>query len=146
MKRHVWIAGSLFTIMILSAASMVWAPPKGDVWLMKHTPLPSQRVGFATSAVNGKIYAIGGSVQAWWDRKHLEEFNSATDTWDTMAAMPEGRSGFSTSVVDEKIFVFASYREFRRTVLIYTPPFRTPRSVDPVGKVATTWGRVKTGR
>ena len=337
MKRPISLFKCLVIIASVSVSSTVWAPPKGDVWRVKHTPMPTKRVGFSTSAVNGKIYAIGGtdwddkprhgvvlrtveeydpltnqwkrregmrsarsflattaangriyatggSVQLFWDRKHVEEFNPATDTWETkadmlaarsdhfantvdgkiyvigpaahgsveaydpaadrwekksalpkrrslfatsavdgkiyviggarwnptrilatvevydpatdtwetradmptprfnlsanavngiiyaiggssdralptveaynpetdtwetMADMPEGRSGFSSSVVNEKIYVFASFGEFRRTVLIYTPPFRPPRSVESVGKAATKWGRVKTGR
>ena len=158
MKRHAWIAGSLFTILTLSAVSMIWAQPKRDVWLTKHTAMPSKRVGFSTSAVNGKIYliggtvwdkwprngrvlrtieeydpatnrwklregmriarsdlasstvngkiyAIGGIVQVWWKRKHVEEFNPATDTWEKKADMLEPRSNFSPSVVNGKIYV-----------------------------------------
>ena len=73
MKRHVWIAGSLFTIMILSAASMVWAPPKGDVWLMKHTPMPSQRVGFATSANEWVLPRVGKRREAPGKHAHRED-------------------------------------------------------------------------
>ena len=115
--------------------------PVTDAW-EKRADMPTARFNLSATTVNGIIYAIGGfSDLGLRASQTVEAYDPATDTWDTMAAMPEGRSGFSTSVVDEKIFVFASYREFRRAVLIYTPPFRTPRSVDPVGKVATTWGR-----
>ncbi len=159
MKRHVWIVRSLFTmILTLSAASTSTARPKGDTWEVRETPIPSQRVGFATSvvdgkifviggtiwddgarrgrvlrtveeydpatnrwkfradmrigrsnlassAVNGKIYAIGGSVQMLWTRKHVEEFDPATDTWEKKADMLEPRSNFSSNVVDGKIYV-----------------------------------------
>ena len=160
MNRHVWIAGSLFTMMLtLSAASTGMARPEGDTWEVRETPMPSQRVEFATSTVsgkiyliggtvwderplngkvlrtveefdpvtnrwklregmrigrsnlasstvNGKIYAMGGVVQVWWKRKHVEEFNPATDTWKTKADMLEPRAYFSPSVVDGKIYVF----------------------------------------
>ena len=139
---------------------------------MKHTPMPSQRVGFATSAVNGKIYliggtvwdkwprngrvlstveeydpvtnqwkrranmrigrtllatsavngkiyAIGGSVQAWWDRKHLEEFNPAMDTWEKKADMLEPRSGFTANVVDGKIYVIGGATD--GSIEVYDP-------------------------
>ena len=143
------VDGKIYVIGGATDGSIEVYDPAADSWERKAN-MQEWRNAFAASVVDGKIYVIGGGR-----RNHarilatlatVEVYDPATDTWDTMAAMPEGRSGFSTSVVDEKIFVFASYREFRRTVLIYTPPFRTPRSVDPVGKVATTWGRVKTGR
>ncbi len=137
-RNHARILATLATVEVYDPATDTWE---------KRADMPTARFHLSANTVNGIIYAIGGfSDLGLRALQTVEAYDPATDTWDTMAAMPEGRSGFSTSVVDEKIFVFASYREFRRTVLIYTPPFRTPRSVDPVGKVATTWGRVKTGR
>ena len=165
MKTHVWIAGCLFTIILtLSVASTGVARPKGDTWEVRETPMLSQRVGFATSAVNGKIfvvggtlwdqrarrgkvlrtveeydpetnrwkpredmriarsnlassavngkiYAIGGSVQMLWTRKHVEKFDPATDTWEKKTDMLEPRSNFSSNVVDGKIFVFGGVPE-----------------------------------
>ncbi len=165
MKTHVWIAGCLFTIILtLSAASTGVARPKGDTWEVRETPMPSQRVGFATSAVNGKIfvvggtlwdqrarrgkvlrtveeydpetnrwkpredmrigrsnlassavngkiYAIGGSVQMLWTRKHVEKFDPATDTWEKKTDMLEPRSTGSAHVVDGKIYVFGGARD-----------------------------------
>ena len=165
MKRHAWIAGSLFTIILtLSVTSTGMARPKGDTWEVRETPMLSQRVGFATSAVNGKIYviggtfwderarrgkvlrtveeydpatnrwkfradmrigrsnlaasavngkiyAIGGSVQMLWTRKHVEEFDPATDTWEKKADMLEPRSTRSAHVVDGKIYVFGGARD-----------------------------------
>ncbi len=158
MKRRVCLLKCLAIFASMNISSMVWAPPKGDVWLRKHTPMPSKRVGFSTSAVNGKIYAIGGtvwdgeprrgrvvrtveeydpvtnqwkrregmraartflatsvangkiyaiggSVQMLWTRKHVEEFNLATDTWETKADMLEPRSSFSSNTVYGKIYV-----------------------------------------
>ena len=159
MQQRICLLKCLPILAIMSISSMTWAQPKRDVWLTKHTPMPSERVGFSTStangkiyviggtvwdkwprngrvlrtveeydpatnrwklregmrigrshlassAVNGKIYAIGGIIQVWWKRKHVEEFNPATDTWEKKTDMLEPRSGFSTSVVDGKIYVF----------------------------------------
>ena len=164
MGRRFWIAGSLFAILTLSAASTGMARLKGDTWEMRETPILSQRVGFATSAVdgkifviggtlwdqralrgkvlrtveeydpatnrwkfradmrigrsnlassavNGKIYAIGGSVQMLWTRKHVEEFNPATDTWEKKADMLEPRSTRSAHAVDGKIYVIGGARD-----------------------------------
>ena len=158
MKRPISLFSCLVIIASVSVSSTVWAPPKGGVWHVKHTPMPTKRVGFSTSAVNGKIYAIGGtvwddrprrgvvlrtveeydpvtnqwkrregmraarsflaasavngkiyatggSVQLFWDRKHVEEFNPATNTWKTKADMPVPRSEHSANAVDGKIYV-----------------------------------------
>ena len=37
--------------------------------------MPTKRVEFATSVVNGKIYAIGGSVQPGWLRPDVEVYD-----------------------------------------------------------------------
>ena len=158
MKQRTCLLKCLAVIASMHMSSIVWAPPKGDVWVRKHTPMPTKRVGFSTSAVNGKIYAIGGtlwdgeprhgrvlrtveeydpvtnqwkikegmraarsflaasaangkiyaiggSVQLFWDRKHVEEFNPATDTWENKADMLVPRSDHFANTVDGKIYV-----------------------------------------
>ena len=173
MKRHVWIAGSLFTILALSAVSIAMAQPNEDFWEVRETPMPSQRVNFATSAmdgkiyviggtvwhdnlmngrvigtveeydprtnkwsnrkgmgiarfdistsaVNGKIYAIAGSVQAGWWRKHVEAYNPITDTWEKRSDMPVIKQSYSTSVVDGKIYLIG-WSNDNHSVYAYDP-------------------------
>ena len=118
--------------------------PATDTW-EKRADMPTARCCLSAETVDGIIYAIGGEFGGQVLRT-VEAYNPTTDTWETMADMPEGRMHFSTSVIDGKIYVFSGAWDFTRTLLIYTPPFRPPRSVDSAGKAATTWGRVKTGR
>lgn len=118
--------------------------PLADRW-EKRAKMPTARCCLAAETVNGIVYAIGGSFGGQV-LQTVEAYNPTTDTWETMADMPEGRSGFSASVLDGKIYVFSGAWDFTRTLLIYTPPFRPPRSVNSVGKVASTWGRVKAQR
>lgn len=166
-------------MLTLGAALTGMARPKGDTWEIRETPMLSQRVGFATSTVNGKIfviggtvwnervrrgkvlrtveeynpatnrwkfrtdmrigrsnlassdvngriYAIGGSVQMLWTRKHVEEFDPATDTWEKKADMLEPRSNFSSNVVDGKIYAIGGNKRWNpdryvRTVEVYDP-------------------------
>jgi len=92
----------LIAILILSSISLA----QKDTWTKK-ADMPTARVMFSTSAVNGKIYAIGG-----WDgdpipRKTfsaVEEYNPATDTWTKKADMPTARGWLSTSAVNGKIY------------------------------------------
>ena len=109
MKRHVWMAKSLFTILTLSVVSVIWARPERDVWLTKHTPMPSKRVGFSTSEVNGKIYVIGGT---FWDERPrngrvvrtVEEYDPVTNRWKLREGIRIGRSHLASSTVNGKIF------------------------------------------
>ena len=74
-----------------------------DSWIRK-TDMQTQRMGLSTSAVDGKIYAIGGR-----DRNitltTVEAYDPATDTWTPKADMPAPEAFAATSVVDGMIYV-----------------------------------------
>ncbi|MBM3235772.1 sigma-70 family RNA polymerase sigma factor [Candidatus Poribacteria bacterium] len=77
--------------------------PATDTW-RKKADMPAARESLSISAVNGKIYAIGG-FQVWPEAlSTVEEYNPATDTWTKKANMPTARWSLSTSVVDGKIY------------------------------------------
>ena len=65
--------------------------------------MPTARWYLSASAVNGKIYAIGGenSVEIL---STVEEYDPATGVWIRKADMPTARCRFSTSVVNGKIY------------------------------------------
>ena len=80
--------------------------PATDTWTRK-ADMPTARLNVSTSAVNGKIYAIGGAAggnQWYLGFSTVEEYDPATDTWTPKADMPTGRTYFSTSVVNGKIY------------------------------------------
>ena len=78
-------------------------------WTQK-ADMPTARIGFATSVVNGKVFVIGGSAQLEMDEfgdmslSTVEMYNPKTDTWERKSDMPTARSGVSVSVVDGKIY------------------------------------------
>ena len=78
-------------------------------WTRK-ADMPTARIGFATSVVNGKVFVIGGSAQLEMDEfgdmslSTVEMYDSKTDTWEPKSEMPTARSGVSVSVVDGKIY------------------------------------------
>lgn len=65
--------------------------------------MPNARYGMAGSAVNGKIYTIGGTLG---DAavSTVTEYNPATDKWTERADMPTSRFFLSTCVVNNKIY------------------------------------------
>jgi hypothetical protein len=75
--------------------------------------MPTARACLSTSAVNGKIYAIGGTLSNPWYRgiSTVEEYNPATNTWTKKADMPTGRTNFSTSAVNGKIYAIGGLTE-----------------------------------
>jgi len=91
-----------------------------DSWATK-APMQQARSGLGVAAVNGKIYAIGGSNASGFAPSipgsavlgnrdiggHLgtnEEYDPETDTWTYKASMPTPRIVFATAVYQNKIY------------------------------------------
>jgi N-acetylneuraminic acid mutarotase len=77
--------------------------PATDIWTRK-ADMPTRRLCHAVSAVDGKIYLMGGSTSNSGALATLEEYDPITDTWTRKADMPTARWGLSSSVVDGKIY------------------------------------------
>ena len=105
-----------------------------------------------TPAVNGKIYVIGGgnnNVQL----RIVEAYDPAKNEWTKMASMPTARRALSVSAVRGKLYAVGGVGNIGvaignlpqpfATVEEYTPP-GWQFAVSPQGKLATTWGTMKT--
>jgi N-acetylneuraminic acid mutarotase len=77
----------------------------GQTWT-KRADMPTARYDFATSVVNGKIYAIGGGVSFYTKTglKTVEEYDPQSDTWTRTRDMPTGRQAFSACAVNGRIY------------------------------------------
>ncbi len=108
--------------------------------------LPTQRTGFSTAVVDGKIYLIGGTLfeheqgvrradlpGIWrgpFGMSLVEVYDPETNTWQRLADMPTARAEPITAVVAGKIYVLAGYvgkdnrgvnLKFLKTVEMYDP-------------------------
>jgi N-acetylneuraminic acid mutarotase len=90
--------------------------------------------------VNGKIYAIGGSVFEYTGLSVVEEYDPATDTWTQKADMPTRRLSLATSVVDGIIYAIGGNTEK------FTQRLRTVEAYDPLTDTWTTKADMHTGR
>ncbi|TFH46763.1 MAG: T9SS C-terminal target domain-containing protein [ANME-2 cluster archaeon] len=116
----------LFGMVFVGSASICLA--QGSPWTTK-TDMPTARWALSSSAVNGKIYVIGGAPDGgYWDDPSLavvEVYNPLTDNWETKKPMPIGRNSFSSSVVNDIIYVFGGQSHAGTTnlssVLAYDP-------------------------
>jgi N-acetylneuraminic acid mutarotase len=81
-----------------------------NTWVSK-APMQQARAGLGVVAVNGKIYAIGGTT---WEKSGQqtsggvvgtnEVYDPATDTWAFKASMPTPRELFGIAVYQNKIY------------------------------------------
>ena len=82
--------------------------PTSNAWTSK-APMPTARASFGLVACNNKIYAIGGVTP--YENSDApktaanEEYNPATDTWQTKASMPTNRSQVDAVTANGKIYV-----------------------------------------
>lgn len=78
--------------------------PSTDSWAPKAS-MPTPRCHLAVVALNGRIYAIGGSTTSGTPLANVEIFDPATNTWSGGASMPTPRSLLGAGVVGGKIYV-----------------------------------------
>ena len=96
-----------FVVLACAWAAMANAQSTLGTWTIK-TPLPAPRGEVAAVAIEGKLHAIGGSVNGTAGPYH-DEYDPATDTWRTRAPLPEGRDHLALAVDDGKIFAFGGF-------------------------------------
>ena len=110
-----WTLGT--SILCALLAITVAKLPAEENWERK-ADMPTQRAGFATSVVNGKIYAIGGEVDKFGDMElsTVEMYDPKSDTWERKADMPTARSDVATSVVDGKIYAIGGIKIHKRKI------------------------------
>lgn len=123
------------------------SPAAEDSWKTKADMLTT-RAFLATSAVNGKIYAIGGTRDEKTALSTVEEYDPATDTWTKKTDVPTARGALSTSVVDGKIHAIGGLTASvvcTSAVEEYDTGFVSETTVDAKGKLAAVWGDIKRG-
>lgn len=71
--------------------------------------MPTPRAFLAAASVNGKIYAIGGDeVDA---QTAVEVYDAATNTWTTVAPLPNGRGDLAVAGANGKIYAIGGTPE-----------------------------------
>ncbi|MCH7919204.1 MAG: hypothetical protein IIC50_14620 [Planctomycetes bacterium] len=113
-------------------------PEENGIWTTK-SPMQRARIVLSSGAVNGKIYAIGGSPHLpgvnW-----VEEYDPGTDTWTPKAGMPTARATAASSVVNGKIYVIGGVTRFNGETL------STVEQYDPATDTWTTKANMPTAR
>jgi N-acetylneuraminic acid mutarotase len=96
------VIGFLLVVTLPGISSVILA--QSGSWSTKAS-MPTERMCLAAGVVNGKIYAIGGTISR--DTPGLqtvEEYDPMFDTWTMKAPMPTARECLAASAVNGKIY------------------------------------------
>ena len=85
--------------------------PTTNIWKRK-ADMPTARGCLSASALNGKIYAIGGRIPGLMTCSTVEEYDPATNTWAKKADMPTPRYWLSSSVANGKIYAIGGVQDW----------------------------------
>lgn len=84
--------------------------PETDTWVRKQD-MSRRRMAFGIGVVAGKIYAIGGTVQAGdrkpeepWRVDLVEVYDPVTNTWAKRADMPTRRRAVKAAVIGDTLY------------------------------------------
>jgi len=117
--------------------------PATNSWTRGTEPIPAG--AFGVRVLHGRIDLFGGYDTNNNQISVVQEYDPATDTWTRKADMPTPRAILSAATVNDKIYVIGgatnNFQTFLSTVEAFDPEI--PSSVNPAGKLPTTWGDVK---
>lgn len=93
--------------------------PAGDSWTRK-SAMPLTRWRFTSTAINGKIYVVGGHKHDHFDEGNpfapqqtdrVDIYDPAEDAWDPASPAPTKLAGHASAAVSGKIYVFGGFAE-----------------------------------
>jgi N-acetylneuraminic acid mutarotase len=126
--------------------------PATDTWTRK-ADMPTRRLCHSVSAVDGKIYSMGGGTSNGDALATLEEYDPITDTWTRKASMTTARWGLSSSAVDGKIYAVggalvsnvavSTVEEYDTGLSVLSPDFNGDGIVDikDLLRLIESWGQ-----
>ena len=123
-----------------------FAPERQEGKWRGRARMRTKRWMLAATVVNGKIYALGELRPTRFNAKTLptvEEYDPVADKWTEKADMPTPRYVLSASSVNGKIYVIGGTSVRPGLPLAKVEEFDTGFAVNPAGKLATSWGQIK---
>jgi N-acetylneuraminic acid mutarotase len=89
--------------------------PVSNTWETK-TSMPTPRADLCASVVDDKIYLIGGkrysNISPFYNETNINEvYDPGNDTWSTAAPLPTAVQGYSSVVLNDKIYVIGGSSE-----------------------------------
>jgi N-acetylneuraminic acid mutarotase len=85
--------------------------------------MPTTRQGLAVVAVDGMVYAVGGTSDGNNALATVEAYDPSTDSWTTKASMPTARKGVAGAAIDGMLYIVGGFdaNQIFATVEAYDP-------------------------
>jgi len=107
-RNKIYVVGGSAEIgwFVTPSAAVAIYDPKTDTWA-SGADMPTPRIGLAVAAVNGLIYAAGGSNRdlGIYSSKIVERYNPETDQWTRVADLPVVLDFVSATALNGKFYV-----------------------------------------
>ena len=122
--------------------------PKTNQW-RDIGEMSEPKSGHSASAINGKIYVIGGGFRGnglYIYLSTVEIYDPEADLWTQEPDMPMSKLGHTAEVINGEIYFFGGHSDGdenpRVTVEAYSVA-ETAQPVNPTGKLLKTWATIK---
>ncbi len=152
--RHIHMATIVNNKIYVAGGATTWNEFEAydistNTWAAKADMPTIDREYLAGCAVNGKIYVIGGyyGLDDIGTTDILEEYDPATDSWNTKSPMPTKRWGHAAFPVNGKIYVIGGaldwpITKYYKTIEIYDPASDSWTTLTEQGGTSLTdrWG------
>lgn len=116
--------------------------PATDTWTTR-APMPTARCNLAVVAVDGLIYALGGTnTQGSIRYTTMEVYNPTTDTWTTVAPLPTSRQDFAAVSFNGILYAVGGFN----AALTQGGALNVVEAYDTISKTWTTKASLPTPR
>lgn len=115
--------------------------PKSDTWTNR-SPMPTPRCHVAVVALDGLVYAVGGSsTDGLIKYSTMEIYNPSTDTWSSAPGMPTGRHYIGAVALNGVLYAVGGWNT------AFNPPMLdVVEAYDPVSRTWTKRASLLTPR
>jgi N-acetylneuraminic acid mutarotase len=97
---------------VAAKASVEMYDPETDMWTSRAS-MPTARAFLGAAAINGKIYAAGGTQNyTVGNLDILEQYDPATDSWKTLAPMTRPKAFYQLVAINNRVYALGGFRGY----------------------------------
>ncbi len=148
-QQPVVVNGRIYVI--LDVGAMHEFDPAGNVWTRQPAPMPTRRHHYATVALDGKIYVIGGCIGEEGTRHEriatVEEYDPVRRVWRNRRPMLTPRMALAAVAYGGRIYTFGGVNDPAdvNAVETYDPSTDTWKALPPQKRLNVAWAGALAG-